>query len=61
MVLHTDELGPTILLGDGLHHGELVGPHRAGTDVADLAALDEVVQGFHRLFDGRVVVEAVDL
>lgn len=49
------------ILGDGLHHGELVGPHGAGTDVADLTALNEVVQDFDPLFDGRVVVKAVDL
>ncbi len=61
MVLHANELGPAILLGNGLHHGELVGPHGARANVADLAALDKVVESFHSLFDRRVFVEAVDL
>lgn len=61
VVLHADELGPAVALSDGLHLGELVCPHGAGTDVADLARLDEVVEGFHRLFDKDCVVVTVDL
>lgn len=61
LVLHGDEFGPAVLVGAGLHHGELVGPHAAGAEVADFAALNEVVERFHGFFDGGVGVEAVDL
>ena len=40
MILHRDELCPPTRLGNGLHHDELIGPHRAGANVADFAALD---------------------
>ena len=39
----------------------LVGPHAACADVADLAALHDVVQCLHRLLHGHVRIEAVDL
>ena len=61
LVLHADELGPAVLLGDELEPGELGRPHAAGADVADLAGLDKVVQGLHGLLQRHVGVEAVDL
>ena len=61
LVLHGDEPGPAVQVGDVLHLGELPGPHRRGADVAGLAGLDDVVQGLHGLLDRRVGVEAVDL
>ena len=61
MVLHADELSPAVLLRHGLHHAEFVCPHGTRAKVADFTAFDEVVQGFHGLFDGRVRVEAVHL
>lgn len=61
MVLHADKLGPAVHLGAKLHLGELPRPHRAGADIAHLAALDDVVQGFHCFFDGHSVIEAMDL
>ena len=61
VVLHRHELRPSVLLGHKLHRGELVSPHAAGADVADLAARDQVVQGFHGLLDRHSRVEAVDL
>ena len=39
MVLHADEFGPAVAFGAELEHGELVGAHAAGSDIADLAAL----------------------
>ena len=42
MVLHADEFGPAVALGAELEHGELVGAHAGGADVADFAALHEV-------------------
>ena len=44
-----------------LHHRELIGPHAAGTDIADLSVLDKIMQGGHGFFDGRFSVEAVYL
>ena len=35
-VLHADELGPAVLLGDLVHHRELVRVHAACADVANL-------------------------
>ena len=60
-VLHADELGPAVFLGEELQARELVGPHGAGADVVHLAALDEVVQRFHRLFGRHGGVVPVDL
>lgn len=61
MILHAHKLCPAVLLGAELHLGELVGVHGTGADVADFAGADEVVEGAHGFFDGRVGVEAVDL
>lgn len=60
-VLHADELGPAVLLGDELHAGELRRPHRACTNVAHFAGLDKVVEGFHGFFKRGSIVEAMDL
>ena len=61
VVLHADKLGPPVSLSGELHLGELVGPHGAGTNVADFARLDEVMQCFHCFLDRDGGVEAVDL
>ena len=61
VVLHGDEARPAVALGDVLGLGELPGMHRRGPDVARLAALHDIVEGLHGLFDGRRVVPAVDL
>ena len=50
-----------MLLSHELQACELRGPHAGRADVAHLAAADEVVESFHRLFDRGVGVEAVDL
>jgi hypothetical protein len=44
-----------------VHHREAPGAHRAGANVAHLAALDEVVQHPHRLLYGGEGIEPVDL
>jgi hypothetical protein len=61
LILHGHEGRPAVAVGRVLHGGELPGPHRGGAEVADLAGLDEVVQGFHGLLDRGLRVEAVDL
>jgi len=61
VVLHADELRPTVEFGGVLRLAELPGPHRRRPDVANLARLDHVVQGLHRLLDRSVMVEPVDL
>ncbi|CAM5663911.1 hypothetical protein SVIOM74S_09899 [Streptomyces violarus] len=61
VVLHGDEAGPTVQPGGVLGLGELPGVHRTRPDVTDLAGLDDVVQGLHRLLDRGMRVEAVDL
>lgn len=58
--LHCNELCPAIPLGAELHHGELVRPHGARTNVSDLAAPDEIIQRLHRLLHRGVGVEAMD-
>ncbi len=50
-----------MLLCHVLHHGELIGPHRAGPDVSNLTALHQVMQGFHGLFNRSVLVEPMNL
>lgn len=61
MVLHADETGPAVPLGDVLRLGELPRVHRTRPDVAGLARLHHVVQGLHGLLDRRRPVPAVDL
>ena len=61
VVLHADELGPAVLLGSELQHGELVGEHGRSTDVVHLATLNEIVQCLHRLLNWSRLVEAVNL
>lgn len=61
MVLHADELRPSVLLGGVLQERELPSPHAAGADVVHFARAHEVVESLHGFFEGRVRVEAVDL
>ena len=61
MVLHTNELGPAVLLGAELHHGELVGVHGASPNIVNFTRLDEVVESFHCFFNRHVFVKAVNL
>jgi hypothetical protein len=60
-ILHAYKLRPPILLGAELHHSELIRPHAACAYIMYFSALDEVVECFHRLFDGYGLVESVDL
>jgi hypothetical protein len=61
VVLHANELGPAILLGDELHLRKLYCPHRTCTNVVNLAALDKIMERLHSLFKWGIGVEAVDL
>lgn len=61
VVLHADELGPSVLLSAVLHQRELPRPHAARADVVHLACTHEIVQSLHGLFNWCVRVEAVDL
>lgn len=61
LILHRYELGPTILLGAELHHGELISPHGARSDITNLTHLNEIVQSFHCFFNGRLMVETMNL
>ena len=61
MVLHGDEAGPAVPLGDVEHLGELPGVHRRGADIAGLARSHHVVEGFDRLLHRGAVVKTVDL
>ena len=61
MILHADKLGPPALLGHKLHLRKLHRPHATCANVPHLAALDQVMQRLHCLFDRHRVVEAVDL
>ena len=61
VVLHAHEPSPTVEVGGVERLGELPRVHGRRSDVASLARLHDIVQGFHGLFDGRVVVPAMDL
>lgn len=61
MVLHRDELGPTVLLSDLVQQDELPSPHGTSSDIANLPALHEIVKGFHSLLGRSVVVETMNL
>ena len=51
VVLHRDEAGPPVPLGDVQRLLELPRPHRRRADVAGLAGPHHVVQRLHRLLD----------
>lgn len=61
MVLHGHKLCPSMLFCHVLHHGELIGPHRAGPDVSNLPALNQVMQSFHGLFNRGSLVKPMNL
>ena len=61
VILHADEARQAVRVGGGEHLGELPGEHAGGADVERLARAHDVVQRAQRLFDRRVVIEAVDL
>ena len=61
LVLHGHEPGPAALVGGVLQLGELPGVHRRCAEVANLARLEDVMQGLHRLGGRGGRVEAVDL
>ena len=61
MVLHRHEPHPPVGLGRILRLGKLPGPHAGRPDITHFARFDEIVQGFHGLLDGCLVVPAVDL
>ena len=61
VVLHADETRPAIGVGHMLGGGELPCPHRRGTEVANFASTDDIVQRLHRLGDRCAMVPSVDL
>ena len=60
MVLHDRERRPTVLFSDMLHVHKLVPIHRGSSDGPYLADPDKPIQGFHRLFHRRVIIETMD-
>src|SRR5437870_8578574 len=61
VILHRDEAGPTILRGLVERLLELPGEHGGGPEIAGLASPYHVMQRFHRLLDGGLVIPAMDL
>ncbi len=61
VILHRDEAGPPVLFGDVQRLLELPREHGGSADIAGLARLHHVMQRFHRLLDGGLVIPAMDL
>src|SRR6266566_6434883 len=61
VILHRDEAGPPMLLGDVQRLLELPREHGGGTEIAGLAGPHHVMQRFHRLLDWGLVIPAMDL
>src|ERR1700674_3260813 len=61
VVLHGDEAGPTMPVGEIERLGELPGVHARGAEVAGLACPHHVMERFQRLLDRRRGVPAMDL
>src|SRR6266702_624322 len=61
VILHRDEAGPPMLLGDVQRLLELPREHGGGTDIAGLVGPHHVMQRFHRLLDWGLVIPAMDL
>ena len=60
VVLHGGKRRPAVVACGELHIVELVSVHRGSAQRAHFARFDQLVQGFHRFFDGSAVVETVD-
>jgi len=61
VVLHGNKLCPAVFLCDELQIGKLIGPHRARPDVADFAALNQVVKRLHDFLGWGIWIIAVNL
>src|SRR5450756_3014482 len=61
MILHRHKPGPSIFLSYILRLQKLPRVHGRSTYVSCLPSLYNVVQCFHRLFDGGIVIPAVDI
>src|ERR1039457_280976 len=61
MILHGDETGPAVKVGQIKSLGELPCVPGRGADITHLARFHHVVQSFQRLFDWRFIIPAVNL
>ena len=61
MVLHANELGPSMLLCCELQCREFYRPHTTRADISNLSTFHKIMQRLHCLFNGDILVEAVDL
>ena len=61
MSLHAHKLRPPILLRTKLHHSKLIRPHATRANIMHFPHGHKIMQRLHRLLNGRVLVEAVDL
>ncbi len=59
MVLHRDELGPAVFLGQRIHFGDLVGVCVGDADVSHFAGPDRIVHALQNFFGGSLVVPDV--
>jgi hypothetical protein len=59
VALQARQFRPAVALGGGLHGVVLVAVHLAGTQRADFALPNQLVQSLHGLLDGCGIVEAV--
>ena len=60
MVFHGAELCPAMILCRLLHVVELIAIHGGSTDGPHLPSLHQLMQGFHGLLNGGIIVKAVD-
>ncbi len=61
MILHRNETGPSVEIGQIKRFGELPCEHGRGADITNFAGFDDVVQRLQRFFDRRVVIPSMDL
>ena len=61
VILHGNETGPAVQVGEIERLGELPGVHGRGADVAHLARFHHVVQRLESFLDRRFVIPAMNL
>ena len=60
VALHARKGRPSVVARDDLQVVQLVSIHSAGAERANLALAHQIIERFHGLFHGNVVIEAVN-
>ena len=60
VILHGNERCPSMISGHQLHIVKLIAVHGRCPDRTDLPGYHQIIQRFHGLLDGRLIIKAMD-